>query len=644
MTRLFLSDLRGGGETATPSSNKVTVLIVEDEGIVALDIQDRLVRLGYGVCSRAVSGQEAIEQALAHRPDLILMDIRLQGPMDGIQAANQIRSFLSIPIIYLTAYADRETLQRAKITEPHGYLIKPFEERELFIAIEMAMHKYTMERRVQHQAQQLEQIVNSVPEGVLLLDGSRHILLANPNARRSLMLLFNACLLEGDANSIDGSFLAQILETPDVFHEVKIDGRPPHVFEIMGRKVGSQSSVTDAQWLLIIRDVTREREQAARSRHQAHLAALGRLAAGIAHDFNNILGIMSTADQIVLMTQPHLTPRNREILTMNLEQVRRGSTLVKQMLDFSRSSATEPMPLDLVPLLKEMVKSLPHMLPNDISLIINYQPSPHIVNANPASMQQVIMNLVTNARDAMPNGGVLGINLERLSFTHEEAAPLPEMQPGEWIHLSVTDTGEGIAANILPHVFEPFFTTKPFGQGTGLGLAQVYGIVHQLNGHTDVKSRPGQQTEFDVYLPAVTYRSADDALEAEREHNWMGNGEVILLVEDEPQLRENVRAVLELFNYQVLDAANGRQALELWQEAAEPISLILSDVVMPEMGGVELCRTIKARNPSIPIIMMTGYSSTEASTDLAELGIHECLQKPVDIEQLAQVIARMLRL
>ena len=602
MTRLFRNELRSEGDAITPPSNNVSVLIVEDEGIVALDIQDRLVRLGYRVCSRAVSGQEAIEQAAAHKPDLILMDIRLQGAMDGIQAANTIRSFMSIPIIYLTAYADRETLQRAKITEPHGYLIKPFEERELFISIEMAMHKYTMERRVQQQARQLEQIVNSVPEGVVLLDASRHILLANPHARRSLMMLFNACLLEGDANSVGGSFLGQILDNPDEFHEVKIDGRPPQIFEIMGRQVGEHDVFTSAQWLLIIRDVTREREQAARARHQAHLAALGRLAAGIAHDFNNILGIMSTADQIVLMTQPHLTPRNREILTMNLEQVRRGSTLVKQMLDFSRSSTTEPMPLDLVPLLKEMVKSLPHMLPNDISLVINYQPHPHIVNANPASMQQVIMNLVNNARDAMPNGGVLGINLSRLTVAPGEAAPLPEMHSGDWIHLSVTDTGEGIAANILPHVFEPFFTTKPFGQGTGLGLAQVYGIVHQLNGHTDVKSRPGQQTEFDVFLPAVTHSANGSPLEAESEQNWMGNGETILLVEDEPQLRENVRAVLELFNYQVLDASNGRQAIEMWQESSETINLILSDIVMPEMGGVELCREIKAHDPAIPII------------------------------------------
>ncbi|MBK8023300.1 MAG: response regulator [Chloroflexi bacterium] len=632
-------------ELASEEQAGATLLIVEDETIVALDIQARLVRLGYKVCSRAVSGQEAIDQALQHQPDLILMDIRLQGSMDGIQAAHQIRRYLAVPIVYLTAYADADTLQRARITDPHGYLIKPFEERELQITIELALHKHAMERRARQQAEQMEQIVNSIPEGVVLLDPDRHILLANPRARHLLMLLFNTSAVEDDTRSLSGSRFQPVFDNPDQFQEFRVGGKKKQILEIMGRKVNGQPRAQAAQWLLIIRDVTEEREQLARYRQQAHLAGLGRLAAGIAHDFNNILAIISTAEHIVLVTQNNLTTQNREFLITNREQVRRGSTLVKQLLDFSRAAAEEVAPMDMVPLLKEIGKSMALMMPDNITLRVDCGPEPQVVNADPGNIQQVMINLVTNARDAMPKGGVLTLSLSHVQVQTGETAPIVDLEPGEWVRLSVTDSGEGIPASILPHVFEPFFTTKPFGQGTGLGLAQVFGIVEQYNGRIHVTSRPEEMTVFDVYLPCAGELLPEAELETEfamPDHEWKGSREMILLVEDEAQLRDHVRTVLELFNYQVLDASNGREALEIW-ESTPGIRLIISDVVMPRMGGVELCRTVKAREPEFPFIMMTGYSSSQTASELAGLGVTECLQKPVTIEEFARAVGRVLK-
>ncbi|MBL8131282.1 MAG: response regulator [Anaerolineae bacterium] len=618
----------------------ITLLIVEDESIVALDLQARLVRMGYHVCSRAVSGKESIEQAILHRPDLILMDIRLRGGMDGIQAAQQIQNVLSIPIIYLTAYADIDTLRRAQVTEPHGYLIKPFEERELYIAIELALHKYAMERRSKQQARQLEQIVNSIPEGVALLDSEQNILLANPRAHLLLSLAFDESIFEGRSNRLWSEQLQKVIDAPDEFHEISVERKPALIFEIMGRSVGDHDRLSAPQWLLIVRDVTEERLQLARVRQQAHLAGLGRLAAGIAHDFNNILAIISTAEQIIMMTQSDLTVQNRKFLTANQEQVRRGSALVKQLMDFGRRAPNEPEPMDLARLLRELVTSIRLMVPENIALEVNIPEQPHVVTADPANMQQVVINLITNARDAMPNGGALEITLDIVSVPPGDARA--ELQPGEWVHLSIADNGEGIPPQILPHIFEPFFTTKPFGQGSGLGLAQVYGIVQQYEGHIIASRREDQQTVFDVYFPTVDAPDGGAApAQFATDRDWTGRQETVLLVEDEARLREPVRVALELLNFRVIEASNGREALTICEGNAD-IRLIISDVVMPEMGGVEFFRLLKARNPDIPVIIMSGHSSLKTATELIGLGVKEYLRKPVTVDDLAKSIQRTL--
>lgn len=476
------------------------IMVVEDETIVALDMKNRLQQLGYRVVGRAVSGTEAIQYASYLQPDLILMDVRIQGDLDGIETAERIRSRHDIPIIYLTAYSDEETLKRAKITEPYGYLIKPFEERELHTIIEMTLHKHAMERKLRQQSNRLQAIVDTVPEGIVMLNAENEIVLAN-----SLGLDYLEVIAERDPETVLRAIgqhtLDKLFASAGIWHDIETDDAEKRAFVVTAKPVASDPNV--GGWVIIMHDVSERQEMLRRVQQHTHLAAIGQLAAGIAHDFNNILTVLSFGDKVVLMTHPELSAHGRECLENNLRQIERASQLVKQVLDFSRRLPLEPIMVDLLPLIKETAKMLERTLPENIELTVQHELSTCILLADPGRIQQVVTNLVLNARDALPSGGAIRISLNSLTLHADDTPPVAEMSPGRWIHLAVADNGTGIPVQILPRIFEPFFTTKRQGQGTGLGLAQVYGIVRNHEGFITVDTREDMGTTFDIYLPSV---------------------------------------------------------------------------------------------------------------------------------------------
>ena len=618
------------------------ILIVEDESIVALDMQNRIQKLGYEVIARATSGSEAVKYAEAYQPDLILMDIRLQGPMDGIEAATCIRDKHSIPFVYLTAYSDDETRKRAKITEPYGYLIKPFEERELQTTIEMALYKYAMEQKVRAQAEQLNVILNTVPEGIVLLTADHHVITANPLGDDFLRHIATV--------SVDDRLLRLanhevkfFINTPGVWHEVEIETPEHRIFEIVAQPTKDTIGGHAHQWVFVIHDVTQHREIWQRSLNQAQLVAVGQLAAGIAHDFNNILSILNLGDQMVLRTESELTSGNKTRLENNLKQIDRGSQLINQVLDFSRSSTLEPTTFDLLPAIIDITEMLERMLPENIFIDLQTKVTTCTLRADAARMQQVLMNLVINARDAMPNGGNITISVDYLTITPDQATQYPELLPGNWLQIQVSDDGQGIPEHILPRVFEPFFTTKPQGEGVGLGLAQVYGIVGKHEGHVDVISTVGKGTTVTLYFPAL--RKHNELLNESDHPNSIlvvGTHETIMVVEDEPILRQNLCDLLNLLDYNVLDAANGLEALDVYNQHRDDISLILSDIVMPQMGGLDMCRHLRLTDDNVQIILMSGYSSELSPDELKELNVGAFLPKPMQPEILAQVIGNLL--
>lgn len=388
----------------------------------------------------------------------------------------------------------------------------------------------------------------------------------------------------------------------------------------------------------IITDITERKQIEAQMRQQERLAAVGQLAGGIAHDFNNLLTAITLYAQMPL-SRPDLPPDVRRALETVLVEARQAAELVQQILDFSRRSPIETRPVNLGSFIKEAVRVLQRTIPEHISPVVEIEPGEHIVNADPTRIQQMLMNIVVNARDAMPNGGTLRVTLRRADVRPGETPPLPEMTPGEWICLSISDTGTGIPPDVLPHIFEPFFTTKAEGRGVGLGLAQVYGIVKQHGGHISVETEVGKGSTFRVYLPA--YHVPEHKGETEAESPALsGSGQTILLVEDNERIREGGQAILESLGYRVLTAANGRQALELYRE--EAIDLLLTDVVMPEMGGVELARQLRKTHPDLKVVAVTGHLLLEDAEALKQEGIHEIVKKPFDVPALTQAIHRLL--
>jgi signal transduction histidine kinase/ActR/RegA family two-component response regulator len=462
-------------------------------------------------------------------------------------------------------------------------------------------------------------------------------------AEEHLLILAEAQV--GDTlTHLGGHPLAELLTSPltqGLWHEVEAHNR---TFEVIARPI--ESGPQPLSWVLVTHDVTQQRAAEHHLQQQERLAALGQLAAGIAHDFNNIMAVI-TLYAGMSSRIPDLPPVVYDRLTTIDQQARRASALIQQILDFSRRAVLARGPLDLLTFLKEQVKLLERTLPENIQITLacdwDEGDTPLVVRADPTRIQQAILNLATNARDAMPEGGQLRIGLERLQIADRQSAPLPDMTAGEWARVTVTDTGAGILPDALPHIFDPFFTTKAPSLGTGLGLSQVYGIVRQHEGQVDVRTQVGEGTTFILYLPALPMEKPAEP-RARAESLPQGGGQMILVVEDEAATRQAVVDGLEMLGYRLLEATNGREALATFEQHADQIALVLSDLVMPEMGGQALFHTLRQQDPAVKVLAMSGHPLNEQKLEnLRAQGLSGWLPKPPSLERLARAVAQVLK-
>lgn len=373
---------------------------------------------------------------------------------------------------------------------------------------------------------------------------------------------------------------------------------------------------------------------------QERLAAVGQLSAGIAHDFNNIMAVIVLYAQ--LMSQSgQLSFKDQERVAIIEQQAKNAARLTEQILDFSRRTVLKRQSLDLAALLAEQIELLRRTLQENIEINLDFLAGPYKIFADPTRIEQVITNLSLNARDALPNGGVLRFQLARIRVESDSSPLLPEMTPGDWVQLSISDNGLGIPPEVMPHLFEPFFTTKGPGKGSGLGLPQVHGIVGQHQGRIEVSSEIGKGTTITIYLPALVEDVGITDAPA-KPRLPLGNLETLLVVEDSEAVREALRDSLELLNYRVLTAGNGQEALLLLAKSNNQIALILSDVVMPTMGGIALLRAVRQRAEHIPLILLTGHPRQDNIEGLFVEGLDAWLVKPPALEKLAKTIANLL--
>ena len=520
----------------------------------------------------------------------------------------------------ITAQKQAEEALRAEITERR---LRALEHEELL-------------RQIEDKANQLAQVMESAPAGVLLLDNLNRVILNNRRAEDKLALL---ATYDADERLVQlgGVKIETLLAAPPAgqWHILQM-GR--QTYAVIAHPV--ESGPLPSGWALVVRDVTAEREVREQLERQERLAAVGQLASGIAHDFNNIMSVISIYAELACEAKG-LAEHERARMRTIVEQSQRATRMIRQILDFSRQSVFERRTLDLLPLLKEQVKLLRETLPENIEVTLVAAPGEYLVQADATRMHQLVMNLAVNARDAMADGGALHIELLRTTVQSTSKLPVASMTSGEWIQLVVDDTGHGIAADHLPRIFEPFFTTKEPGKGTGLGLAQVHGIVAQHEGHVTVASEPGAGTIFTIYLPAIAAPLPDTTAPI-RHAVPLGMGECVLLVEDDPEVRSSLAAILEQWHYRVMEAANGQEALACLARPWRQVDVILSDVVMPRLGGIGLVKALRKDGVATPVILMSGHAAAVERIGLPEAGAQGWVDKPPSSWQLAHALAKAL--
>ena len=874
------------------------ILIVEDENITAMDIETLLRGLGYTVSAIVSSAEQAVASVDEVQPDLVLMDIILKGKTDGVEAARLIRSKFDIPVIYLTAFSDSATVQRAKITEPFGYVLKPFDERDLHTTIEMALYKHKMEQMQRESEERYRRLFELSPEAIVVHDG-RMIQLANEAAGKLMGITDPGNLagktimdfihpdfqenvrervreqgsgrvapvmvekfLRHDGSTIDVevtaapipyheslSFLVMIrditerlraekalreseerfskafysspfaksislldngryvdvndsflqlveytreeiighnsvelnlwldsagreetakklrsvgsirdietrfrtksgrvrtwrsslevleiggvqhilslieditertqaekalreseeryhtlaLTVPDPLTAVDLRGIITFVSqrtlqfygyksedEILGHYVLdwvsnndkeraltelaaliSGGSLNDREFtllrsdgstffaevsgscmkdahgvpigaLLLVRDVTERRELQSQLTQAQKLEAVGRLAGGVAHDFNNMIGIILGYAKLIEDKLNPLDPLRKYVQTISTT-AERSANLTKQLLAFARKQVISPVAVNLNESLSSIHRMLIRLIGEDITLTVHPAESLWNIRIDPTQVDQILANISSNARDAIDDVGTIMIETSNIVVDEAYCRDHVDFKPGEFMLLSFRDTGKGMDKATVQRIFEPFFTTKPAGQGTGLGLATVFGIVKQNNGFISVQSEPGKGTTFKIYLPRLHGETETPA--EKRDEGPLSGTETVMVVEDEEQLLDLAKSALEMYGYKVLAAKSPGDAILLFEQADGKIDLLISDVVMPGMNGREMKERLMAIKPGMKAIFMSGYTADVVTHRGVLEGGTNFLQKPFTPVDLARKVREVL--
>jgi len=632
----------------TPPADAPSVLIVEDERIVAGDIESRLNYLGYRVPAITPSGQEAIQAVERLRPQLVLMDIHLEGDMDGTQAARVIRERFDVPVVYLTAHADASTLQRAKTTDPFGYLLKPFNDHELRTAIELALYKHQTERRLKESEALFRGVAETVSAAILLFR-ERKVLYVNRFAE-TLTGYPVADLMAMDVLDIVHPDFRAMIEDRLSARERGERIPPRYEFKVI-RKDGSErwidfsttSLLVEGQrtWLWTAFDITDRK--LAEEQHRAleasmaqvqKMESIGTLVAGLAHHFNNLLAIIQGYSQRISRA-PGDNPRVVQSARAIEGASQRGAALIQQLIGVARKANIQLAPILVNDLVKETGALLREILPPAIDVVLDPSPAHPQISGEHSQIQQALMNICMNARDAMPNGGRITIatGIVHGSLLRDFA---PHAEPIDYVRIAVSDTGIGMSEPIREHIYEPFFTTKDRAVHTGMGLSMVYGIIASHRGFVGVESTEGLGSTILLFLPSVsalTDQAPEPAARPDRK--------TILIVEDEEMLRALTKDVLTREGYSILEAKDGAEGLARFTLEHRAIDLVLLDLGLPQVAGDALFRQMRAIDPRVPIILSTGFLRKDAADEVLRTHATAVIEKPYAVEELVSTIRQV---
>jgi|GEM_PF-984188 len=594
-----------------------SIFIVEDEVLVAKDIQKSLLELGYRVLGRASNGTAALLKATQLKPDLILMDIGLPGGVDGVATAAAIRAQTSIPVVFLSGLLDRETLDRAGGSDPFGFLIKPFKPAALRGAIEIALRRCGAETAARARERLLLTTLHAIGDGLITTDERGTISFVNPVAERLTGWTLTGAL---------GRQLDEVLQLRDESTGQPVDSaqqaiiqrgltRSPKGTLLVGRQrtlaidsssapvLGEEGQVLGS--VSVFRDTSDQQRLEGQLRGYQKMAVVGHLTSAIAHDFNNILSAILLCSRFLVESFDKDDPRRGD-----LEQIEksgsRGAALTRQLLTFGRRQALDATPLNLNEVVTDLEQML-RLISGLVELSFDGAADLGLITIDRGQIERVLVNLVVNARDAMPAGGTLGIATSNVFLELADVSVLQNLRPGHHVMLTVTDTGCGMDSETQARVFEAFFSTKDQSQGAGLGLSASHEIITQNGGHIGLSSELGRGTTFTVYLPRTEGRSNSYTRELSARLD-SDAAETILLIEKDSSLRENVARTLELFGYRVLRAADQQEASRAVDCHEGAIDLLLRDQISLRSKDLPLPAGLESRCADTPVLVMLGYA------------------------------------
>jgi PAS domain S-box-containing protein len=495
-------------------------------------------------------------------------------------------------------------------------------------------------------------ILTSAMDAIITVDEDQRIVLFNSAAEKMFRCSAKEALGQSLDRFIPARFRTAHREHVRIFGETNVSQRtmgklrPLYGLRADGEEFPIEASISQVEadnyklFTAIIRDITDKKRLESQFLRAQRMESIGTLAGGIAHDLNNVLSPILTAVELLQM---RLTDESSQrLLNILHTNAVRGSEMIKQVLSFARGVEGEYMPLQPMHLIKEIIKILTDTLPKNINIKFSIASDLWNVSGDATQLHQVLMNLCVNARDAMPHGGELRIEAENIEVDEHYARMNVEARPGKYVSVAVVDSGVGIPDQNLTKIFDPFFTTKDHGQGTGLGLSTVAGIVRSHGGFVNVYSEVGKGALFKVYLPAI--ESAQSAPKKPLERNLpTGNGEMILVVDDENPIREVARETLSAFSYRVLTANDGAEAIAVFAAHRDEVRVVMTDMMMPFMDGPSTIRALRKLDPKVKIIATSGLKIEDKVTEVAQLGVRYFLPKPYTAEKLLKTVAAILK-